>query len=222
MLNALRKLFSKKPEPQPVSKDFSDQEYEQDYELKSKGLEKVLGEMHGLVGHAIIPFSIGGAVDMYYFPNHIQGTGFATMELIAPDGTGPLPNRLGTYELVAFTKHPYHTSEDEKTPFNFIERRICGIFTSIGFYSFEAALNPKETCEIPREGEENRCLVFDLYEPNGTTFTIGERKHHLLLCIEVFKSELDFARENGSDALFTLLKQAGHYPYSDLDREPVV
>jgi len=43
----------------------------------------------------------------------------------------------------------------------------------------------------------------------------------LLLCLQVFRSEMEFARENGSEELFKKLKQAGHYPYSDLDRQPV-
>lgn len=97
--------------------------------------------MHNLVGHAIIPFSVGGAVDMYYYPNHIMGTGFATMEILEPDGSGPVPNRLGTYELVAFTKHPFDNSNDKNSPFNLIERKICGIFTTIGFYSRESEEN---------------------------------------------------------------------------------
>jgi len=178
--------------------------------------------MHGLVRHAIIPFSVGGAVDMYYFPNHISGTGFVTMELLEPDGSGPLPNRLGTYELVAFTKHNYNDDGETETPFNKIERNVCGFFTTIGFFSRQAILNPNETCEVPNgEGEENSCLVFDLYEPEGKKFKIGERQHHLLLCIQVFRSEMEFSRANGSEELFKLLKSAGHYPYSDLDREPV-
>ncbi len=219
-MNFLKRLFGKSKKP--VTKEFTEQEHELDYELKSQGLENVLGKMHDLVGHAIIPFSVGGAVDMYYFPNHIKGTGFATMELLEPDGTGPLPNRLGTYELVAFTKHDYNTSEDTQTAFNLIERKICGIFTTIGFFSKEAVLNPNETCEIPNgEGEENSCLVFDLYQPDNKEFKIGNRKHHLLLCLEVFRSEMEFARENGSEKLLIKLKQAGHYPYSDLDRQPV-
>ena len=187
-----------------------------------KGLENVLGKMHDLVGHTIIPFAVGGAVDMYYFPNHIKGTGFATMELLEPDGTGPLPNRLGTYELVAFTKHEYSNSEDTHTPFNLIERKVCGLFTAIGFFSREAVLNPNETCEVPgAEGEENTCLVFDLYQPDNKEFRIGDRKHHLLLCLQVFRSEMEFSRANGSEELFKKLKEAGHYPYSDLDRQPV-
>jgi hypothetical protein len=218
MLNFIKNLFKKKA---TTAEDFTDEELDKDYELKSLGLEYVLGKMHSLVGHAIIPFEIGGAVDMYYFPNHIKGTGFATMELIQPDGCGPLPNRIGTYELVAFTKHDYDTS-DPKSPFNLIERNICGIFTVIGSFSRQAVLNPNETCEVPgEEGEENTCLVFDLYEPDHKQFKVGDRKHHLLLCMQVFRSEMEYSRANGSNELFKKLKEVGYYPYSDLDRESV-
>lgn len=178
--------------------------------------------MHDLVGHAIIPFSIGGAVDMYYFPNHIKGTGFATMELLEPDGTGPLPNNLGTYELVAFTKHDINSDENVQTPFNLIERKVCGIVTTLGFYSKEAVLKPNDTCEVPNgENEQNTCLVFDLYKPENKEFKVGNRTHHLLLCIQIFRSEMEFARANGSEELLRKLKEAGHYPYSDLDRDPI-
>lgn len=218
-----KKLFNVSKKEEPVAdKEFTEAEYEKDYELKQEGLENVLGKMHNMVGHAIIPFSIGGAVDMYYFPNHIAGTGFATMELLDPDGNGPKPNRLGTYELVAFTREPYNDDKEAQTPFNLIERRICGIFTTVGNYSFQAVLNPNETCEVPNEGEENRCLVFDNYQPGNTAFKTGQRKHHLLLCLEIFRSEMEFARANGSEKLLSKLKEAGYYPYSDLSRNPVV
>jgi Suppressor of fused protein (SUFU) len=223
MLNFIKKLFGiqDKRVNQPLN-EFSEEEYEKDYELKSQGLENVLGKMHDLVGHASIPFAVGGAVDMYYFPNHIKGTGFATMELLEPDGTGPLPNRLGTYELVAFTKHDCKTSDNSQTPFNLIERQVCGFFTTIGFFSRQAVLNPNETCEVPNgKGEETTCVVFDLYQPNNKEFKIGDRIHHLLLCLQVFRSEMEFSRANGSNELFKKLKEAGHYPYSDLDRRPV-
>lgn len=68
--------------------------------------------MHNLVRHSIIPFAIGGAVDMCYFPNHIKGTRIVTMELLEHDGTGSLPNKFGTYEIIAFTKHDYENSGD--------------------------------------------------------------------------------------------------------------
>lgn len=219
-MNFFKKLFGKSGKNLP--KEFTEQEYELDYDQKSRGLENILGKMHDLVGHAVISFAIGGNVDMYYFPNHIRGTGFATMELLEPDGTGPLPNRLGTYELVAFTKHNYSHSGGSQTSFNLIERKICSIFTTIGFYSRQAVINPNETCEVPNgDHEENSCLIFDLYDPYNKKFIIGDRQHHLLLCLQIFRSEMNFARENGSEELFKKLKEAGHYPYSDLDRQPV-
>ncbi len=222
-MSFFKKLFGgqKKEEESIPEQEFSQEQYDKDYEEKVKGLEEILGKMHEMVGHAIIPFQIGGAVDMYYFPNHISGTGFATMELLDPNGNGPKPNRLGTYELVAFTKQPYNDSDETETPFNLIERRFCGIFTTIGNYSFDAVLNPNETCEVPTDGDENRFLIFDNYNPDNKQFKIGDRQHHLLLCLEVFRSEMEFARQNGSDELINKLKAAGHYPYSDLDREPV-
>ena len=203
------------PIPEP---DFTQDQYDKDYEEKEIGLENVLGKMHGMVGHAIVPFAVGGAVDMYYFPNHIKGTGFATMELLDPEGNGPEPNRLGTYELVAFTKEVYNESEETQTAFNLIERRVCGIFTTIANYSFQAVLNPNETCEVPVDGEENRCLIFDNYLPDNREFKIGDKMHHLLLCLEVFKSEMEFARKNGTAEILNLLREKGYYPYSDLDR----
>ncbi len=205
--------------------EFSNEEYNRHYEVKKDALERILGPMHDLVGHALIPFQVGGAVDMYYFPNAVPGTGFATMELIEPNGSGPKPNRIGTYELVTFTKQKMPSSEtkaDKNHPFNKIERRMCGIMTTVGFYSYEAVLNPGETCEVPGgEDEPNKCLILDEYKKDGIDFEINGKKHCLLLCLEVFRREMEYAMENGSAAVLKKLKEEGHYPYSDLDREPV-
>lgn len=217
------KLFGKKEVNETVKREFTDEEHDKDYELKMAGLEAVLGKSHHLVGHAIIPFSIGGAVDMYYFPNGIEGTGFATMELIDPDGNGPIPNRTGTFELVAFTKLKYAEDTTSTNPFNLIERHICGIFTGVGSYSFESKLEPYETCELPQdEGESNLCLIFDEYKPSDKEFKVGNKKHGLLLIIEIFKDEMDYAMTNGSAKLIQKLKEKGYYPYSDLNRSSIL
>lgn len=206
-----------------VTKELTAEEFEKDYELKTQGLEAILGKSDSLVGHAIIPFEVGGAVDMYYYPNGIiNGTGFSTMELIQPDGTGPIPNRNGTYELLAFTKLKSTSDTSKTNAFNLIERRICEIFTSTATYSFDAKLEPGETMEIPKEGAPNICIVLDEYKPDNKDFFIGDRKHGLLLLIEVFRDEMEFAMENGSDELLRKLKERGHYPYSDLDRQSVL
>jgi hypothetical protein len=221
-MSFLKKLFGGKKEIEIPVKEFTEEELNKDYELKEQGLESVLGKMYKMVGHAIIPFSIGGAVDMYYFPNHIPGTGFATMELLDPDGNGPLQNHLGTYELVAFTKLAINEDSENTNDFNLIERRFCGILTTIANYSFQAVLNPNETIEVPNGTKENNCLLLVLYKPENKEFKIGEREHHLLLCLEVFRSEMEYARKNGSEKLLDILKEKEIYPYSDLDREPVI
>lgn len=217
---------------------FSDDQYDADYEDKKKGLESLLGEMNDLVIHAIIPFQAGGPVDMYLFSKVVghEGTALATMELLDPAGNGPLPNRLGTYEFVGFTKYIYDNSRtltkeiSDKTPFEKISTRLRYIFTFLADYSIEAVLNPMDTCELPSsidkdpvEGDEsNICVLFDVFPDENTHLLVGERKHHLLLCIEIFPSEMAYARQNGSKELVKKLKKAGYYPYSDLDRNPVV
>jgi hypothetical protein len=219
VMNFLKKLFGKKEKVV----DFTAEEYERHGQEKQVGLEWVLGKMHKMVGHAIIPFDVGGAVDMYYFPQGtITGTAFATQELIKPDGSGSIPNSLGTYELVTFTREAMTDDDSEDHPFNKIERRMCGIMTGIGNYSFHARLEPGETAELPSEGEENKCLIFDEYQSGEQQFMIGNRKHGLLLIMEIFPSEMQFARDHGSDQLFARLREKGIYPYSDLDRSPVV
>lgn len=228
-MSLFKKLFriksdtaSKKIEDQNMTYNgFSQEEYDRDYELKDKGIEHILGKSYNIVGHAIIPFDVGGAVDMYYFTKHIPGTGFATMELLDPNGNGPKPNSLGTYELVAFTKEPYNAHE-EKTAFSVIERKICSYFTNIANFGKDATLNPGDTIEIPVNDTESRYLVFDHYTPDSKKFMIGDREHHLLLCMEIFRDESDYARAKGSNELFTLLKQKGIYPYSDLNRKSVL
>lgn len=86
----------------------------------------------------------------------------------------------------------------------------------------EAALNPGETCEVPaKEGEPNRCLILDDYRKDGTSFEIDGKKYCLLLCLEVFRSEMEHAMKHGSASVLKRLKEKGYYPYSDLDREPV-
>lgn len=213
---------SSTPSGGDAQKEFTEEEWNKAHDEKEKGLEKVLGKMHNMVGHAIIPFEVGGTLDMYYFPNGISGTGFATMELIQPDGSGPIPNSMGTYELVSFTKSAYDSSENE-TPFNLIQSRLNTILTNIAHYSFQAKIEPTETAELPaEEGQPNYCILFDNYRPNDQDFTIGGRQHGLLLVMEIFRDEMDFAMENGGEKLIEKLKANGHYPYSDLNRESVV
>ena len=213
-MGILDRLFRKKTSEDRLNEFF---------EKKEKVIDSILGERFHLVSHSIIPFSAGGLTDMYIYPNTIEGTAFATMELIEYFDKGPIPNRNGMYELLAFTKLKVDDQviKDENSPFARILRRLTKIFTDIGRYSYTAKLEPYDTCEIPGKGE-TLCLVFDEYENGNAEFIIDGKKYGFLVCIEVFRSEMEYAMKNGSAELIRLLKEKGYYPYSDLDREPVV
>ncbi len=206
----------------------SEERWREHYKAKLAALERILGPRDSLVGHAIVPFELGGPVDMHYFSTHLPGTVVATMDLIDPEGNGPQPGQLGTYELVACTKLSRFSALDSDagaTPagdFDAMAARICAMLTIIGHDSYEVVLEPGDACEVPVEDEGvTRCVVFDAFDSLGIPFQIEGRRHGLLLCIEVFHSELEYARKHGTQALIALLKKARCYPYSDLDREPV-
>jgi hypothetical protein len=193
------------------------------HETKSEYLESLLGKEHNMVMHAIVPFSVGGALDLYYYPNGLPGTAIATKELVDRHGKGPSNRLYPAYELVMFTKHALNLDEakDETTLFGAAHDNINRILNMIARYCTEATLNPKDTCEFPEEMEHvgGKCLIFDGYSPSDSA---GPKGMGLLLIMEVFRSEMAFAIEQGSDSLLQMLKDAGHYPYSDLDRQPVV
>jgi len=189
----------------------TDEEY---YSAKEKSFSIILGDMYELVYHAIIPFDVGGSVDMYLFPQ-TTGVAMVTMELLRKDGDIPLRSRIGTYEFIAFSKYDVASNEAKA-----IIYKMNNIFTVLGNYSTEAVLNPFETCEIPTENE-NICIIFDEY-PTNNQFNFDGKKHGLLLIIEVFQDEMNFAMKYGTRNLLRLLKEKGFYPFSDLDRESVI
>ena len=110
-------------------------------------------------------------------------------------------------------------AKDESTPFGRIHKSINAVLNHIAPYSVQATLNPHETCEFPAEMNTvgGKCLIFDSYGFEGEHAEFG-----LLAIIEIHRSEMDYAREHGGEQILEKLKQAGYYPYSDLDRPAVV
>jgi hypothetical protein len=192
------------------------------YDRKSALMEAWLGKEHDEVMHAIIPYAIGGGLDLYYYPNGVPGTAVATKELSELPGEGSSNDVFRSYELVMFTRHPIDldSAADEGTAFGRMHSVINAVLDRIAPYSGQATLNPNETCEFPADMARvgGRCLVFDGYPsyPDGVQAEFG-----LLAVIEVYRSEMDYARRHGGAELLKRLKAGGHYPYSDLDREPV-
>jgi hypothetical protein len=201
---------------------FSSEEHDRYYSLKKQWLAHILGPMHDLVTYAIIPFQAGGPLAIYHFPQSNGGTALATMELVEPDDSGPIHSRIGAHELVWFTRNSFNDSSAEEQ-FEKMELRVRRILTGVARYSYEAQLNPLDTIEIPGIDEDkNVCLALDEFTNSTTRLRFGGRPVYLLLCLEVFRSEMEYARQHRTTSLLELLKEHAYYPYSDMDRQPVV
>lgn len=199
--------------------DSPEQEWD---ERKSALMEQALGPEHDMVMHAIIPYAIGGGLDLYYYPHGVPGTGIATKELSELPGEGSSNAVFDCYELVMFTRHTLNldAARDERTPFGRAHANINAVLNAIAPYSAQATLNPNETCEFPASMEDvgGKCLIFDGY-PDYSEDQPDE--FGLLAVIEIFRSEMQYARKKGGGKLIEKLIAAGHYPYSDMDRKPV-
>lgn len=205
-----------------MNQTLEDDAFEQWDNEKSARMEGILGPMHDIVMHSMIPFHVGGGLDLYYFPNRVEGTGIATKELSASPGEGSQNDLFNCYELVMFTRHQLSLNEtkDSESPFGVAHRNIASILNPIARYSAEATLNPGETCEFPNEMPRigGKCLLFDALEEHPDSPT----DFGMMLIIEIFREEMEFSRSQGAEALLNKLQEMEHYPYSDLDREPVV
>lgn len=212
------KWFSKKK----LSEAEEQQREEAWYDHISAAMEQALGEQHGMVMHAIIPYEVGGALDLYYYPNGINGTAIATKELSHACRESSTNDKFEKYELVMFTRETLDLdhAHDESTAFGKAHQNIAALLNPIANYSSQATLNPFDTLEFPEDFEKvgGKCMVFAPYHAHSDDV----EPFGLMVVIEVFRSEMAYAREQGGAALIDLLKSNGIYPYSDLDRAPVV
>lgn len=194
------------------------------FRKKSTLMEKILGKEHDVVMHAIIPYDVGGPLDLYYFPNSAKGTGIATKELTFACRKSSKNLKYSKYELVMFTRVSLEldAAMDETTPFGKEHENISAILNRIARYSAGSVLNPSETCEFPRNMEKvgGKSLIFDSYEPEGVE--PNDMNFGMMLIMEIFRDEMEFAIKNGGATLLTKLKEKGVYPYSDLNRPSVL
>lgn len=212
------KLFGKKARSEEEEEKLEDAWYDR----KSSLMESILGKQHDMVMHALIPYEIGGPLDLYYFPDALHGTAIATKELTHACRESSNNDKYTKYELVMFTRETLNLDEanDETTSFGKAHQNISAILNPIASYSEQAKLNPNETCEFPQEteGVGGKCLIFSAYKPAGDEV----EEFGVMAVIEIFRSEMEYAMQNGGGELISLLKAKGYYPYSDLARAPVV
>lgn len=236
------------------NQDFTDAERERGNQRLERLLDEILGPVEPFMIHSIIPFCLGGALDLHYYArSRFGGTFFASWELTAPEFL-PSNRSLDAFELAIATRltvksQPDETPEETKKP-GFFKRLFSvkspeekkrddlhRVLTNLAFYvcSDGVEVNGYDTLEFPQDFDDKqlagRCFIFDelpAAAPVPVPTSLDERspldgkRFGVLLAIEVFRKEMDWAREQGTEKLVERLKTAGAYPFSDLDREPVV
>jgi hypothetical protein len=220
----LEEVFPRQTKP-AAPKIYTDEDYEKFHAAKVAAMEKVLGAMDDTMGQSKTPFEEGGRVDLYYFTKGIPGTAMATMQLFDVKGDGVRANRIGRYELVAFTRlaRPKDGSDpNAAAEFADIQDRLCDHLTRAARQAQWDVVQPGDTADFPTYKGETVYLIFDECRGTGQDFVVDGKRYCLLLCMEIHKSEYQWAMRNGGARLIEKLKAAGHYPYSDMDRESVV
>lgn len=187
------------------------------YDAKQKALEQVLGPMDEGVFHSIIPFAMGGSLDLYTFSSVIPGTVYVTQELIGPgkdDRTAAGPK--GHYELVVCRKANHDSDEDGV---NLVAR----LLNPIAQHAFDTPLGPGETAALPGEEDDSphQLVLLTEFDPRGVPFAVGDETFFLLCVITIHESEYEFIQKQGVGPFLDKLKAAGEYPYSTLDRPAV-
>ena len=219
-MKIFKNLFKKK-----LSEEEASLLEEQWYDQKSQLMENILGSEYEYVMHSIIPYEVGGSLHFYYYAQP-DGTAIATKELSYASGAPNSNNSFGRFEFVIFTKDVLPNSVgDQVFQSSYGEHfdHTQKILNAIARYSETTTINPYETCEFPEDFEDNdiggRCLIFSAY---GSGSDDKYQPFGLMLVMEVFRSEMDYAREHGGIHLINKLKDAGYYPYSDLSRNEVI
>lgn len=215
--------------------DEQDAVADQWYEEKSRLLVSVLGPEHEMVMHSMIPFGAGGGLDLFYFPHSPHGTAIVTKELSMFPGEGSSNDWFDSYELAMFTRMPLdlEQAQNAETAFGRVHQDFYAFLNCIAVFSGEANLNPLETCQFPMDTEliGGRNLLFTSYGDFESGKRVASNKKSdqrlpdpfgLLVLMEITDQELNYAKKNGGEKLLEKLQHAGHYPYSEPDRESVV
>lgn len=208
---------------------FSEQAEEKSYEIKSMFMEKVLGKEHDMVMHAIIPYDIGGSLDLYYYPNYMGGTAIASKELTNYKFNKPKNDWLDAYELVMVTNNvidldSIKNEQAEPGSFAYDHKCINSILNMIGRYSNQAKLNPNETIEFPAdmEGVGGKCLILDILSEPYVCKETKNKKFGLMLIMEIHRDEMEFAIKQKGKELIEMLKEHEIYPFTGINRKSII
>lgn len=192
---------------EPDKKD--QDEWEQIWNARIAALTPILGKPADVVYHAVIPFYLGGSADVLSFPDYVAGATYVTADLTGDD-SGQLPSSLGRYELMICVQNELSRAAD--------------LISQLARYTCEAVVEPGETMDINDYfGDSSlRAILFTHPSEQAVQFEFLGGRYGLLLCIGITAEELSLKQSRGSEALLSLLRSAGVFPYTVPGREPAI
>lgn len=192
------------------------------FEKKQHLMEAALGPIQEGCLQMIVGPGPYGPNATYFFHQHNDGTGLATMELAPLKGKHASNSLYRKYEFVTFTpdKVGQHVGDLSDMSGDTAGGKLRAALAFIGAYAFGARLEPGNTLEFPADFGQSvggRAFVFDAYMPEKFDRSFG-----LMLMMEIHREEMAWAMDNNGQALVEKLKTSGAYPYSDASRPAVV
>lgn len=196
------------------------QDANQWYKKKTRFMKKHLGAELKTVTHAIVPFGLGGGLDLYYYPQE-AGCAIATKDLSPTPDEGPSNQLFQRYEMVMFTKEEFQPGQfhDEQSPFGAAMTSINAVLEYLGRYALQSELNPGDTLEFPTDMEVvgGRCMIVDALTKPARNDGFG-----LMVAIEIHRNEMKFCQRESGKVFLQMMKDAGIYPNSNLNRQSLV
>ena len=176
------------------------------YEELFRPLERELGPTDPLTIAAIVGFDVGGPLQFSTFAHDgpIERRAYVSCEL-APR-TEQQPSQRGRYELLI------HCAD---------EQWVRNVLSDIGRMTLEVAFDDGHSLDIGPWVEPDATIQGVVFE-RAYTARIGGSLYGVLRVIGITRPELEYAQEHGVMALVSLLREAGVYPRTILDRVSAV
>ena len=177
--------------------------YTQFYKRLFGPIEKRIGPFDAKSIVAIVGFDAGGPLNFSTFGREKRRSFVTYVSSELAVRSDQKVGSLGPFELMTTCN----------------SQRWCrSILTDIGQMTLDETFDHLHTMDIGSLSKKSSPIQGVVFEKFAAV-TISGKRYGLLYCHGVTRDELDFALQNGSQALLSRLKDAGIYPNTDVHRE---
>ncbi|MBQ9875061.1 MAG: right-handed parallel beta-helix repeat-containing protein [Thermoguttaceae bacterium] len=211
-----------KPAPVKKKRKLSSKEHKAAVARYRAIMESELGPCLPLQVTSVFP-EVGGIFFGYYFPDSkYEGTFVASQEYFDRDDICPANSTFNTFEIVMATRLPLPRSyRGEQRPESegreFAERANDFSRAIMTLNGYSRDVRPVDRYESlgfsPDFGDAKLAGKRYIFDALGAPGEFG-----IIIAIEVFPQEIERATKVGVPQVIAELKQAGYWPYSDMNR----